>query len=108
MATAFNSRLPQEFFRPDGLRKLKCTILASEWGSSKGGLSTINRELAIQLAKFPEVEITFFLPQCGEEDKKQANGHNVSIVEAIPHTGFDKLDWLSFPPEELEIDIVSQ
>ena len=106
MATAFNSRLPQEFFRPDGLGKLKCTILASEWGSSKGGLSTINRELAIQLAKFPEVEITFFLPQCGEEDKKQANGHNVSIVEAIPHTGFDKLDWLSFPPEELEIDIV--
>ena len=106
MATAFNSRLPQEFFRPDGLRKLKCTILTSEWGSSKGGLSTINRELAIQLAKFPGVEITFFLPQCGEEDKKQANGHNVSIVEAIPHTGFDKLDWLSFPPEELEIDVV--
>ena len=30
---------------------IRVTILASEWGSSKGGLSTINRELAIQLAK---------------------------------------------------------
>ena len=43
---------------------IRVTILASEWGSSKGGLSTINRELAIQLTKCPEVEITFFLPQC--------------------------------------------
>ena len=41
-------------------RKVKVTILASEWGSSNGGLSTINRELAIQLAKCPKVEITFF------------------------------------------------
>ena len=52
-----------------GSHKVKVTILASEWGSSKGGLSTINRELAIQLAKCPEVEITFFLPQCSQEDK---------------------------------------
>ena len=43
-----------------GFHKVKVTVLASEWGSSKGGLSTINRELAIQLAKRPEVEITFF------------------------------------------------
>ena len=49
-----------------GTRKVQVTILASEWGSSKGGLSTINRELAIRLAKCPEVEITFFLPQCSQ------------------------------------------
>ena len=41
-------------------RKVQVTILAFEWGSSRGGLSTINRELAIQLAKCPEVEISFF------------------------------------------------
>ena len=92
--------------RVDDSRKLQVTILASEWGSSKGGLSTINRELAIQLAKYPEVEITFFLPQCSQEDKKLALEHNVKIVEATPLSGFEQLDWLCFPPEDLQIDII--
>ena len=84
-----------------GSRKVKITILASEWG-----LSTINRELAIQLAKCPEVEITFFLPQCSQEDRKLALRHNVKIVEATPLSGFEQLDWLCFPPEDLQIDII--
>ena len=86
--------------------KLKVTILASEWGSSKGGLSTINRELAIQLAKFPEVEITFFLPQCSDEDRGVALSHNIHIVKATRRPGFDELDWLSFPPDHLSIDVI--
>ena len=85
---------------------IRVTVLASEWGSSKGGLSTINRELAIQLAKCREVEITFFLPQCSQEDKKLALKHNVKIVEATPLHGFEQLDWLCFPPEDLQIDII--
>ena len=89
-----------------GPRKVQVTILASEWRSSKGGLSTINRELAIQLAKYNEVEITFLLPQCSQEDKKLALRHNVRIVEATPLPGFDQLDWLCFPPEDLQIDII--
>ena len=96
----------QEHHLPDIPAKVKVTILASEWGSSKGGLSTLNRELAIQLAKFPEVEITFFLPRCNEEEKNQALSQNVKVVEAVPHPGFEELDWLSFPPEDLQIDIV--
>ena len=92
--------------RVHGSRKVKVTILASEWGSSNGGLSTINRELAIQLAKFPEVEITFFLPKCSQEDKKVALDHKVKIVEATPLSSYEQLDWLCSPPEDLEIDIV--
>ena len=92
--------------RVHGSRKVKVTILASEWGSSNGGLSTINRELAIQLAKFPEVEITFFLPKCSQEDKNVALYHKVKIVEATPLPCFEQLDWLCFPPDDLEIDIV--
>ena len=100
-------RVPQSRdCRVDDSCKVQVTILASEWGSSKGGLSTINRELAIQLAKYPEVEITFFLPQCSQEDKKLALRHNVKIVEATPLSGFEKLDWLCFPPEDLQIDII--
>ncbi|KAL9975268.1 hypothetical protein ACROYT_G012414 [Oculina patagonica] len=86
--------------------KLKVTILASEWGSSKGGLSTINRELAIQLAKCPEVEITFFLPQCSEEDKRAALGHNITVVKATRRPGYEELEWLSFPPDDLNIDVI--
>ena len=92
--------------RVHGSRKVKVTILGSEWGPSNGGLSTINRELAIQLAKCPEVEITFFLPKCSQEDKKVALDHKVEIVEATPMPGFEKLDWLCFPPKDLQIDII--
>ena len=86
--------------------KVKVTILASEWGSSKGGLSTINRELAIQLAKCPEVEITFFVPQCSEEDRNVALSHNIDIVEATRLPGYEELERLSFPREHLQIDII--
>ena len=89
-----------------GSRKVKVTILASEWGSSNGGLSTLNRELAIQLAKFPEVEITFFLPKCSQQEKKEALEYNVKIVEAKAVPGMEQLNWLCFPPNDLQIDII--
>ena len=92
--------------RVHGSRKVQVTILGSQWGPSNEGLSTINRELAIQLAKFPEVEITFFLPKCSQEDRKIALEHNVKIVEATPLLGFEQLDWLCFPPKDLQIDII--
>ena len=63
-------------------------------GIKQRGLSTIHRELAIQLAKCLEVEITFFLPQCSQEDKKLALRHNVKIAVATPLSGFEQLDWL--------------
>ena len=96
----------QEQDQPDSCSKVKVTILASEWGSSKGGLSTLSREFALQLARFPEVQITVFLPRCSEGAKNQALTHNVKVVEATPLPGFEELDWLSFPPEDLQIDIV--
>ena len=91
---------------PARFRKVQVTILASEWGSSKGGLSTINREIAIQLAKCPEAEITFFLPKCSQEDKKLALQNNVKIVEALRRPGFEELEWLSFPSDHLQIDVI--
>ena len=103
---ASTSKRSQEHELAVGFSKVQVTILASEWGSSKGGLSTINRELAIQLAKCPEVEITVFLLRCSEEDKNQALLSNVKIVKAKRHPGFDELDWLSFPPEHLQIDVI--
>ena len=90
-----------------GSSNLQVTILASEWGSSKGGLSTINRELAIQLAKFSCIDVTFFLPRCSDKDKEAADGHGISILEAKRRPGYrDELDWLTFPPDDLRIDVV--
>ncbi|XP_078363921.1 uncharacterized protein LOC144648166 [Oculina patagonica] len=86
--------------------KLKVTIIASEWGSTEGGLSTINRELAIQLAKFPEVKITFFVPNCSKEDEREALSHNIEIVKATRLVGYEELEWLSFPPDHLQIDVI--
>ena len=99
------SRL-QEHDTSHGSSKVQVTILASEWGSSKGGLSTINRELAIQLAKFSCLEVTLFLPKCSDEDKKAAASHCISILEAARRPGFNELDWLSFPPGHLTIDVI--
>ena len=87
-------------------RTINVTILASEWGSSKGGLSTINRELAIQLAKYYDCKVSFFLLKCSHEDKEEAKHHGISVVEAERQPGYEELDWLSFPPHDLQIDIV--
>ena len=86
--------------------RLKVTFLASEWRSTKGGLSTLNRELAINVAKHPEVEVTFFVPRCNDDDKKAALGHNINLVKAKVLLGMDELAWLNFPPSDLQIDIV--
>jgi len=88
---------------------LSVTLLANEWDSSKGGLSTINRELATELAQHEQVNVTLLVPQfsCSEEGKRTAESHKVSIREAERRPGYDDpLDWLSFPPEDLNIDII--
>ena len=89
-----------------GTRTVKVTILASEWGSSNGEISTLNRELGIQLSRFPEVEITFFLPKCSQEERIVALNYDVKIVEAKPVPGIEPLHWLFFPPDDLQIDII--
>ena len=88
---------------------LRVALLANEWGSSKGGLSTINRTLAIHLAKHANVEVTFLVPEfvCGEEDQRTARGYNIAIKEVQRRPAFnDPLDWLSFPPKDLDIQVV--
>ena len=91
----------------DSFKKLRVTLLSSEWRSTKGGLSTINRELAIQLAKHPKVDVSVYLPQCSEEDKRVAASHNVHLIEAEEMPGYDNpVDWLSFPPESHSVDCV--
>ena len=97
-------RKPKKVQSP--ISALKVTLLSSEWRSTRGGLSAINRELAIQLAKHSNVEVSMYLPQCSEEDKRAAAAHNVCIIEAEEIPGYDPVDWLATIPRDHQMDFV--
>ena len=82
------------------------TLLSSEWRSLKGGLSTVSRELAIQLAKRPDIKVSVYLPECSEDDKKVASSYNVQLLEAEKLTAFDQIDWLTVAPTNHVMDYV--
>ena len=82
------------------------TLLSSEWGSTKGGLSTINRELAIQLANNDNVEVSMYLPLCSEEDERAAAGFGVLLLKAKKKPGYDPIDWLVSVPKDHHMDVV--
>ena len=82
-------------------------MLSREWRSSTDGdLSTINRELAIQLAKHSNVEVSVFLPECNEEDRNDAARHHVQLVEAEKGIGWNPVDWLINVPDGHVMDCV--
>jgi len=87
---------------------LNVTLLGDEWASLTGGLSTFNRELAINLADQPNVEVTFFVPEgfCTDEHKKTAKKCSVKIVEAKELPGYDPHNWLIVPHPNLRMDVV--
>ena len=82
-------------------------MLSSEWRSSTDGdLSTINRELAIQLAKHPNVDVSILLPNCSGEDRSSAESHNVKLIEADKTPGVEPVLCLSSPPINHTMDCV--
>ena len=82
-------------------------MLSSEWRSSTDGdLSTINRELAIQLAKHPDVDVSILLPNCSGEDRSSAESHNVKLIEADKTPGVEPVLCLSSPPINHTMDCV--
>ena len=87
---------------------LNITLLASEWKTSAGGLSTLNRELAIHLAEIPNVRVSLFVPEgsCNDEDKREARSFEVNILDARKCIGMDPLHWLTNPPQDHKIDVI--
>ena len=87
---------------------LHVTLLGGEWGSSAGGLSTINRELAIHLSNHSAVKVSLLVPEgaCNTEEIREADGYGITIVEAKERAAYDRLDWLSNPPQDHFMDIV--
>lgn len=93
---------------------LKVTIVASDWDTWEwrwGGttFTRLTTELSRQLANFPQVKVSFLVPEgsCDDDDKRNAEFHNVTIVEAKKQPRIkDPLEWLYFPVEGLATDIV--
>ncbi|XP_067020801.1 uncharacterized protein [Acropora muricata] len=87
---------------------LNITLLASEWKSSAGGLSTLNRELAIHLAQMQNMRVSLLVPEgaCNDEDKREAGSFGISILDAKKCVGVDPLLWLSNPPQDHKMDVI--
>ena len=74
-----------------------------------GGLSTLNRELAIHLSQEPTVRVFVLVPEgaCNHEDKEAAQNFGIDVLDAGQQPGFSEpLDWLGFPPQDHTIDVV--
>ena len=85
-------------------RLLDVMFLCDEWKSSKGGLSTFNREFAINLAKTAtdSMKIHCYVSKSDDRDREDARQHGVNIITAQSVPGStDPLDWLKIPPPEL-------
>lgn len=86
---------------------LKISPLADEWGSSKGGISTLNRELCKGLAQQPNVRVTLVVPKYDEGEKQAALKHKVHLAATDPElAGYNSIGMLGFPPAELPMDVV--
>ena len=87
---------------------LYITLLASEWNSLAGGLSTLNREFAIHLAQQTNVRVSLLVPEgaCNDRDKREAQSFDISVVEAKQRPGCEPLGWLGIPPEGHKMDVV--
>ena len=81
-------------------------FLCDEWKSSKGGLSTFNRELAVNLARTSNtsdsIKVHCYVSQSDEPSREDAKQYGVNLITAqrIPGSS-DPLDWLKIPPSEL-------
>ena len=60
----------------------------------------------MQLAKHHDVKVSVFLPQCSEDDKRNAASHNVQLIEADRVPGLEPVLWLSSAPRNHAMDCV--
>jgi len=84
----------------------KITLIADEWLSKKGGLSTLNRELAIQLAKFSSIAVRLLMAKCSEEEKKLARQYNIEVIEADQGSGKNADKWWTLLPPNFATDFI--
>lgn len=78
-------------------RKQRFLLVADEWKSGRGGLSTVNRELAIALAQ-TGVETAVLVPQAFEADIIAGSNANVAVVAPAQIPGLTARESLLLRP----------
>jgi len=85
-------------------KRIDVMFLCDEWKSSKGGLFTFNREIAVNLAKTTSdsINVHCYVAQSDELSRADARQHGVQLITArsIPGSS-EPFDWLKIPPPEL-------
>ena len=79
-------------------------FICGEWGSRKGGLSTFNREFAVNLVKASsdQIKVHCYVCESSEQDREDARKQGVNLITARPLPGCnDQMEWLRVPPPEL-------
>ena len=89
--------------------RINVIFLCDEWRSSRGGISTFNREFAIYVAKFWSsiVNVYCYVPESSDQDREDARNNNVNLVtaERVPGST-DLVDRLKIPPSGVRVDVV--
>ena len=85
---------------------LRISPLADEWGSSKGGLSTLNREMCKGLAQLCNVSVNLIVPEYTEEEKKEASKYKVNLTKVETMPGVSPVHSLAFPPKKCKFNVV--
>ncbi len=58
------------------------------------------------MAKDSDVHVTIFVPRCSDNDQQEALRYGIDLVKAKRLPGLDELEWLNFPPDDLQIDVI--
>ncbi|XP_022805596.1 death-associated protein kinase 1-like [Stylophora pistillata] len=85
-------------------RPIDIMFVCSEWGSKKGGLSTFNREFAVNLAKnsVDNIRVHCYVCECTQDEKQDASRQGVNLILARrPPGSSDPLESIKIPPPEL-------
>jgi D-inositol-3-phosphate glycosyltransferase len=90
-------------------RRQRILMVTDEWRSGRGGLSTVNRELAAALAA-AGVDVAVLVPKISDEDVRAASEVNVAIVAPARAPGLGDREALLLRPvfadKDWEPDVV--
>lgn len=80
-------------------------LCGTEWGSSKGGLSTFNRELAIGLAKIGAT-VSCVVRSISEGDRESAAASGIKLIPISPPAGISAEGYFAFHFDNVSPDVV--
>jgi len=89
--------------RRRGSGPTRILLVGDEWSSSHGGLSTVNRELAVALAA-RRADVTVDVPSASSDDRDAASGVNVNLVSPLRVPGLTPRELLCTRPVTVPAD----